>query len=84
MQLMEAPKIRFQAFYMDVVGAATVGSHMEMGILRLVSNLKREARPPGQNALDLGEPTMGAGAGRSVQGTETFAVSKDFSSEPSL
>lgn len=71
---------------MDLVRAARVGSHMDMGLLILVSDLRGDARSPGQNALDLGEPTMATGAGRSelVQGTEIFAMGKDFSSESSL
>lgn len=59
---------------------------MDTGLLSLLSDLRGDARSPGQNALDLGEPTMATEAGRSdlVQGTEIFATSKDFGSEPSL
>lgn len=66
--------------------AARVGSRMDVGLLSLVSDLRGDASSPGQNALDLGEPIMATGAGRPdlVQGTEIFAICKDFISGPSL
>ena len=69
-----------------MVRPARAGSHMNTGLLSLVSHLRGDARSPGQNALDLGEPTMATGIGRSdlIQGTEMFAMSKEFGSEASL
>jgi len=68
------------------VRAARVGSHMDMELLGLISDLRGDTRSRGQNALDLGEPTMATGAGRSdlIQGIEVFTMSKDISSEASL
>lgn len=59
---------------------------MVTGLLSLLSDQRRDIRSLGEKALDLGEPTMATGAGRLdlVQGTEIFAMSKDFGSEPSL